>query len=189
MELKLIKKAGSAAIVSALLLTYLPQVWAEDMAVSISSPLETTMKGEPQQADVKITKEQAIELAKRYVDLPEGFALQSVSLNSYRINGSNRAAWNLSFSKKAKDQTLGYMNVTINGTTGKLVDYSFNDNDPGHKPSYPPKVDYQGAKDIAAKWIAKLNPEEQSHLAYNIQAEQAFRTPLNGSFQDRKSVV
>jgi hypothetical protein len=181
--LKLIQKAGSIAIASALLLTYMPQVWAEDTGVTVSSPLETTVKGEPQQADVKITKEQAIELTKKYVDLPEGFTLQSVSLNSYPVNGSNRSSWSLSFSKKVKDQSLGYLNVTINGTTGKLVDYSFNDNDPGHKPSYPPKVDYQGAKDIAAKWIAKLNPEEQSHLTYNIQTEQAFRTPLNGSFQ------
>jgi hypothetical protein len=86
MGLKLIKKAGSVAIASALLLTYMPQVWAEDTAVPISSLLETTMKGEPMQADVKITKEQAIELAKKYVELPEGFALQSVSLNSYPVN-------------------------------------------------------------------------------------------------------
>ena len=58
-----------------------------------------------------------------------------------------------------------------------------NDNDPEHKPSYPPKVDIRAAKELAEAFIAKMNPEKQKELLYDDSMEKAFQTPLNGYFQ------
>jgi hypothetical protein len=182
--LKLLKQAGTAALASALLFSYVPQVLAADPAAAATSPSVMPSKDAGVAAEPKISKEKALELAKTYITLPEGYTLQSVNLNTYPINSGIAApTWNLSFIKKVKEQQLGNISITINGMNGKLTGYYFSDNDPDHKPSYPPKVNYQGAKAAAAQWIAKLNPDELKQLIYNKQNEQSFRTPLNGDYQ------
>lgn len=85
--------------------------------------------------------------------------------------------------RKIKDQNYGYLNVSINGLDGTLSAYSMNDSDPDRKPSYPPKVDFLAAKDVASAFIAKVNPDKQKELIYDDSEEKAFRTPLNGNYQ------
>lgn len=87
----------------------------------------------------------------------------------------------INYMKKVKDQYYGNLRVSINGMDGSLTSYSINDNDPEHKPSYPPKVDFKGAKDVASAWIAKVNASKQKELLYNDTEENSFRTPLNGN--------
>ncbi|MGG2196644.1 S-layer homology domain-containing protein [Paenibacillus sp.] len=183
--MKLIKKASSIAVASALLLTYAPLAWADE-AASPSSSVGAPAKGKEETlpSNVNITKERAIELAKSYIDLPEGYALQSVNLNAYAVFRQKPVpTWNLYYAKRSKDHDYGSINITINGLTGKLTGYSFYNNDPNYKPSYPPKVNFQGAKEIASQWIDKLNPADRKELRYNDRQEQSFRPPLNGDYQ------
>jgi hypothetical protein len=130
--------------------------------------------------EAKVTKEQAIELAKSYVTIPEGYTVQSVNLSSNGMMGNRGVFWHISFVKLVESKNLGNMNMTINGISGRLMDYSFYSNDPNAKPSYPPKADYQGAKEVAAQWVAKLNPGEREQLLYNDILEQSLKAPLNG---------
>jgi hypothetical protein len=185
--LKLLKTIGTAAIASALLLSNVPLAFANEVGSAVSSTsLPFPGKGTSDKpVEAKITKEEAIKLAKTYIEIPEGYTLQSANLNSYSYYGygSNAPSWSLSFTKQVGDRSYGNMNVTINGSTGRLISYSSYNSDPDYKPSYPAKVDYQGAKEAAAKWIAKLNPKEQADLSYNDNQEESFKTPLNGSFQ------
>jgi hypothetical protein len=182
--LKLLKQAGTVALASALLLTYAPQVWANEAAPPIPSLPVMPTKDAPVPGEVKISKEKALGLAKTYITIPDGYTLQSVNLNTYpTFMGKNTSNWNLNYSKKVRDQYYGNISITIDGITGKLTGYYFSENDPDHKPSYPPKVNYQGAKDAAAKWIARINPDEQSQVLYNKLNEEAFKTPLNGNYQ------
>ncbi|UJF33557.1 S-layer homology domain-containing protein [Paenibacillus hexagrammi] len=180
--MKLFKQVGTVAIASALLLTAAPQVWASTPVAAskvVTLPAKTNADLEP-----TITKDKALELAKTYITIPEGYTLQSANLNSYyMMNGHNVPAWNLNFSKKVKDQYYGNINVTINGMDGTLTGYNMNDSDPDHKPSYPPKVDFTGAKAIASAWIEKVLPGKQQELLYNQMEENSFRTPLDGNYQ------
>ncbi|MDD9270627.1 S-layer homology domain-containing protein [Paenibacillus sp. GCM10023248] len=184
--MKIVKQAGTLMLASSLLLTAAPAVWANEVSVdakTISIPAYPG-GGEGQVLDAKITKEQALERAKSYIALPEGYTMQSISLNAYwGMGGRNFPTWNISYVKKVKEKNYGYMNVSINGLDGSLTAYSMNDNDPDRKPSYPPKVDFQGAKAVASAFIAKVNPDKQHELVYNDSEEKAFRTPLNGNYQ------
>ncbi|WP_338143343.1 YcdB/YcdC domain-containing protein, partial [Paenibacillus whitsoniae] len=140
--------------------------------------------GDTKQLEAKLTKEQALDKVKTYITLPDGYAIQNVSLNAYYGgNGTSIPTWNINYAKKVKDRNYGYISVSINGMDGSLTSYSFNDNDPDRKISYPPKVDYAGAKDIAAAFVAKVNPAKQGDLLYNDADEQSFRTPLDGNYQ------
>ncbi|WP_187274085.1 YcdB/YcdC domain-containing protein [Paenibacillus sp. N3.4] len=184
--MKILKQAGSLALASTLLLTAAPGVRADEAIVqskAVSLPIMPG-KDDGKQLDAKISKEQALERAKNYITIPEGFVLQSISLNAlYSMNGRNFPTWNINYTKKVKEQNYGYLNVSINGMDGTLTAFSINDNDPDHKPSYPPKVDFKAAKDVASALIAKVNPEKQKDLIYNDTEENAFRTPLNGNYQ------
>ncbi|OXM84303.1 S-layer homology domain-containing protein [Paenibacillus rigui] len=181
--MKLVKTAGTVAIASALLLTSSPPVWANEAAVGQASKIVMPVPGSAQ-VDPQITKEQAIAAAKKYIQIPDGYTLESVNLNSYMLrNGKNIPSWNLNFVKRVKDQYYGSINMTVNGLNGKLTGYSMNDNDPAHKPSYPPKADYKAAKEIAAAWILKMDLDAKEQLLYNNHDEQSFRTPLDGNYQ------
>ncbi|MDQ0872512.1 hypothetical protein QFZ77_001171 [Paenibacillus sp. V4I3] len=185
MTLKLIKQAGTLVLASTLLLTAAPGVWAAEAAVGSTSIAPPVSPGkDDKQLDAKITKEQAIERAKTYITLPEGYTFQSISLNAYyNMNGRNFPTWNINYSKMVKDRNYGSLNISINGLDGTLTSYSMNDNDPDHKPSYPPKVDFKAAKEVASAFVGKMNPEKQKELVYNDSEENAFRTPLNGNYQ------
>lgn len=189
MTLKLLKQAGTMVLASTLLLTVAPMgAWAAE-SVSGSATSAMSSPAYPGQADVsaedaKITKEQALEYAKTYITLPTDYVLQSISLNAfYGQNGQNIPTWNISYSKKVKDRFYGSANIAINGLDGTLTSYNMNDNDPEHKPSYPPKVDFQAAKELAAAFVAKVNPSKQKELLYDDSVEKTFRTPLDGNYQ------
>lgn len=188
--MKLVRKAGTVAVASAILFSVIPQAWANDApmptsSTSAASPSgKTAADGASVQVEAKISKDEAVAIAKKLVDIPEEYTLQGVSLNSnsgYR--GGYGPTWSLNYAKRVKEQYYGNISININADNGKLTNYSFYDNDPDRKVSYPPKTDYKAAKEIAAKWIDKINPEAKSQLLYNDREEQSFRTPLSGSYQ------
>jgi len=191
MNLKLLKQVGSIAVASTLLLAAVPHAWADEAAqpaAGVNASVIARPIMQPGQVDGKlpeasITKERALELAKSYVAIPSGYTLQSVSLNGYYGGSRSYPTWSISYAKKVKDQFYGNLNISINGLDGSLSSYYKNDQDPDSKPSYPPKVDFKGAKDAATAWIAKVNPGKQSDLLYNDTEEKAFRTPLDGNYQ------
>ncbi|KRF03130.1 hypothetical protein ASG89_23605 [Paenibacillus sp. Soil766] len=187
--MKLLKQAGTMVLASTLLLTVAPMgVWAAEN-VNGTASASMTSPAYPGQADIsaqdaKITKEQALEHAKAYITLPADYSLQSISLNAFYSNdGHNIPTWNISYSKKVKDRFYGSANIAINGLDGSLTSYNMNDSDPEHKPTYPPKVDFQAAKELAAAFVAKVNPSKQKELLYDDSVEKAFRTPLDGNYQ------
>lgn len=159
-----------------------------DGAAPASAPTAGMEKLPPQgaaadakaQAEAKITKDQALELAQKLVAIPQGYTVQNVSLigRSYEQTGPS---WNIGYLKKESNQYLGNINVQLSAVTGKLISYNFSNTDPSYKPSYPPKADFQGAKDIAAKWLEKMNPEALKESKYNDSNEKSFRPPLKGN--------
>ncbi|MEK8126513.1 S-layer homology domain-containing protein [Paenibacillus filicis] len=182
--MKLIKKAAPIAVASALLLSIAPQAWAADepaATASTQSSLPFPGQQEGKTVEPTVTKEQAIELAKKYVTIPADYKLESASLNAFwGYAGQNIPSWSLNYTKKIKDHYYANINVSIHGLNGKLTGYNAYTADPEKKPSYPPKVDFQAAKNIADGWLKKLNPDET--VQYNDQAEKSFRTPLNGNY-------
>lgn len=182
---KLLQTIGALTIATTLMGS--PLALAEDAAMPASAPAEGTAKAPVDaaadakaQAEAKITKEQALELAKKLVTIPDGYTVQNVSLmsNSYQGIGP---FWNIGYVKKEGNQYLGNLNVQLNAVTGKLTSFNIYNSDPSYKPSYPPKVNFQGAKDIAAKWLEQVNPQALKDSKYNDANEKSFRPPLKGN--------
>lgn len=148
---------------------------------SVVSTTTSSVQNEAQ-TDVKISKEEAIALAKKLVEVPDSYTLQGIYLNgpssaSILKEGSR---WSVEFSKFVRDRNYGSINVTVDANTGKLIGYNRYENDPDKKPVFPPKVDFQEAKRIALDYVTKYNADEIKDTRYNDLSEKNFKTPLNG---------
>lgn len=134
--------------------------------------------------DTKISRERAIELAKQFVQVPEGYKLQNVNYQSLLYSaGANRGSWNLNFTKQDKNRFYGSINVSIDADNGKLLSFYIGENNPDKKPVFPPKVQLEQAKQLAADFVAKMSPEYKDLVQYDDEFEKNFRTPLGGHVQ------
>jgi hypothetical protein len=188
--MKMSKKITVFSLTTALLLSSIsPVLAAEGAALPIptvntgpaAKPISSTdsVTDSTYAITAKISKERAIELAKSYVQIPDTYTLQGISFGSSSF-GSSSSAWNLQYGKKDSDKYYGNINVSINADSGKLLNYSYNDNDPANKPAYPPKVSLTAAKEIAEQLLKKFNPTELNNVKYNNSFEKSFKPPLNG---------
>ncbi len=189
-----VKKTAMLALSTALLLSIAPSAFAADAtsaqsSVSSSAPGPTAPVKEPstiaaptdssEAVDAKISKESAIELAKKAISLPDGYTLQGINFNSSSyLNGSG--AWSVQFEKRNENRSFGNINATIDADTGKLLNYYSYENDPDRIPSYPPRVDLQAAKQLGLSLIQKMHPDLADSLQYNSTFEDNFKSPLNG---------
>lgn len=193
--MKLLKMASSVAIASTLLLsTAAPAVMASSPKVSSTETSTSTaidsskMKSDPA-VEAKLSKEQAIEVVKRYVQIPSDYKLESAYLNSDWSLSGNRSYWNLNFIKKVDDRTYSSISANVDGNTGRLQSFSTYSDDPDQKPSFPPKVNFTDGKVIADKWLAGVNPQEYKDLKYNDRYEDEVKPPLDGNVQYHYSYV
>ncbi|NOU95190.1 S-layer protein [Paenibacillus sp. LMG 31456] len=183
------KKLGIASITSIMLLSSVAPVSAmmpeavNVMAVKPEISLGQTLSNEEAPVDTKISRERAIELAKQYVKVPDGFTLQGVGYHNAYGSGSSRGSWNMNFNKQDQKRYYGSINVSVDSDSGQLISYYINNYDPDKKPVFPPKVDLEHAKQIALDYIAKTNPDEKEQLKFYDQFEQLYRKPLTGSAQ------
>ncbi|MFE6794785.1 S-layer homology domain-containing protein [Paenibacillus chitinolyticus] len=184
--MKIILKAGTAVVTSALLFGTVTPVMASKAVTGASATIANPVsdQGKEQidisQEEVKVTKEQAVELAKKYVALPEGFSLQGANLSMSRgFGGKPAKTWNLNFSHKEKKDYYSYLSYSLDADSGALLGYNFSSKNPDSKPVYPPKTSLDQAKTIASDYIAKLSPELQKQVKYNDLRESSRKTPLN----------
>jgi Zn-dependent metalloprotease len=169
------RKAFVIGLSLTLMLSSLPPALAE---VGYSSPNQTpAVTAAPVIAE--ISKEEAIQLAKSYVEIPEGFTLEGVNYNSnYYYTG--HGVWNMSFVKKDENRHYGNAHVTIDAVSGQLNDYSLYEQIPGKKPQFPPMVNFEQAKAVAHKFVAKVDAAIVPNLVYNNEYDKSQKPPLSG---------
>ncbi|MBO9605974.1 MAG: S-layer homology domain-containing protein [Paenibacillaceae bacterium] len=197
--MKLSKKTAILGLSTALLLSAVPPVFADE-AIAVPAPSVNwgplsqekinlmiaagelppgTKAGNDSAVDAKISKEKAIELAAGYIAIPEGYILQSVNYNSSNVPAGH-GVWYLNYIKQKDDRYYGNINFSIDGDNGTLLNYNSYENDPDRKPVYPPPVDLAKAKQLAGDLLQKMNASQAANVAYNNDYESSFKTPLTG---------
>ncbi|WP_127584427.1 S-layer homology domain-containing protein [Paenibacillus koleovorans] len=186
------KKTAALALSTALLLSLAPSAFADEAVSGMApaKPISSSLpigaggssgsgsSGASTAVNAKISKDAAVEAAKQAVSIPSDYVLQNISFSS-SMSGSG-GAWGLSFEKRDQNRYLGSLNVTINADNGQLIQYSSYVNDPDQVPSYPPKVDFAGAKTLAQELLQKMHAGEIDSLLYNTEFEKSFKPPLSG---------
>ena len=184
------KKQLIVTLAAAVALTTVPAgAWAE-VAVRADQPIPAITEGsvpilpeevgEEAPADVAVSRDKAVELAKQLVKIPADYTLQSASYQTERLATGTRSAWNLSFVKRVNGKHLGSIHTRIDAGSGELLGYNTYLNDPTRKPVYPPKVDREQAQGLAEAFIAEVGKSYAGELRYNADFGIQFRPPLNG---------
>lgn len=125
----------------------------------------------------KISKEQAIEIAKKAFPIPKEFVQQNVEFQS-NWWGNGVAAWIIQWDRQ-NPPNYGHFQIIVDAATGSVLSMDMYDNS-NQKPTYPPKVDMSKAKDIALDFIQKHFPEQSKSIVYDTRFEQSSKPPLSG---------
>ncbi|GIP34413.1 YcdB/YcdC domain-containing protein [Paenibacillus sp. J2TS4] len=140
----------------------------------------TGKEAEEASARAKINKDRAIELAKASAEVPADYSVQNISFNTWSST-SKAGAWNISFVKEEQDRFYGNIQVTVDAESGQIIYISKYANDPANRPSFPPKVELEQAKDIAGKLLQRYNPSLRDTVQYNGEMEKWAKPPLDGN--------
>jgi|GEM_PF-360768 len=166
---KRIGKATAILITATMLAAMLPAAAFAEKAgegvtdsMSIEASSDQASAAEPAQdpqsneaKSASITKTKAEELARKYVNIPEEYTLQGANLSADRLIKGTRNVWGLSFVKRVNGQHMGNIYVGIHADNGQLMSYNYY-NAADTKPSYPLKVERDGAESVAASFISEV---------------------------------
>lgn len=127
--------------------------------------------------EAKITKEQALDIAQSFVSVPMGY-----QLTNQQFFGSwyERAVpvWVFNWNLKDESKPAGY-EVVVHALNGEVL--SFNWWKKEEKPvTFPPKVKWAEAKQIAYDYIKKQFPAQANEVKLEREEEPAGNPPLSG---------
>jgi hypothetical protein len=117
-------------------------------------------KDKPVLAEVKITKEQAIEIAKQTFVIPDDMNAPNGGLSQ----STGGAAWRLDWQSPSKSATRIYINVQIDAVTGAILGYSRSSNQPASVADL--KYSRSEAFKLASDWVEKLAADKKGALRY-----------------------
>jgi hypothetical protein len=186
-------KTFGAAGMAALMLLMAAPLAAADKAVipdagagSVSGTGTEYTEAEPAANDptlAKISKDEAVALARKLLKIPDDFKLESVGFSS-RVYGSasgSAGIWRMEFFKENKQKRYyARISASIDADKGDLLNYYSYENDPAKKPSYPPKEDYDSAKTIAESFVRTMAPDKYSQVRLYELENYRSKPPLQG---------
>lgn len=189
--MKKAKQLGAVGLTLALLLMSVPPVMADSAVNSGGGQSSSTgVDGRASveiadPANVKVSKEEAIDLSKKLVNVPDDFQLQSVSFSgNVYMTGKSRGVWRLEFTKQdRKKQYYAQISVNVDAENGDLLGFWSYVNDPGKKPSFPPKVDRDAAKTIAHEFLSSRAAGKLAHVRLYEVEDNRPKPPLQGDVQ------
>ncbi|MCF6410103.1 YcdB/YcdC domain-containing protein [Pseudalkalibacillus salsuginis] len=130
----------------------------------------TTAAIKSAEEEAEISKEEAIEISKKSVDIPDDFVQEQVRFHANW--GGTEQVWRVSWRKQT--QKYHEIEVTINAHTGSVVEIHFFKEPENDRVVFPPKTDFQEAVKIAEKYIEKHYPEKSENLKLDETAMEEY---------------
>lgn len=130
--------------------------------LSIEKPIQTTP------ASKNVTQDQAVEIAKKQFNIPADAVLENVYFNDVD-QYQQFPVWNLNWRYGGQSQT--WINVSINGNTGQITNYS--KEDPSRYQPYSDNqtikqvVNYEQALEKAKEVLKAFAPTELNQLTFD----------------------
>ncbi|MGC5327554.1 S-layer homology domain-containing protein [Brevibacillus sp. SYSU BS000544] len=114
-------------------------------------------------SDVKLSKEQAIAQAKKYVSIPEGYQLDNTS---FRAGDTWRPfpEWSFNWVKKTPNSDYGFpsISVSVHADTGELTSYSTYN--PTQAAPVKSTISRTNATKVAEDFISRVSPQKMESV-------------------------
>lgn len=134
----------------------------------------------------KISKEQAIEIASKFINIPNDYTQQSVNYQSNWYPGS-RTVWNINWNKERKNDSFGNISITVDAETGTVISMNRWENDFEQPPAYPPKFNWESARKVAEQFVQQKAPQKANNVKLDDSNETIQKPPLQGNASYRYS--
>lgn len=134
--------------------------------------------------DKFITKEQALEIARKYAPLKANHKLENASL--YTDYNGTTANWNFSWNYNNPDKKeYSYINISIEAISGEVRNLSKYDNVVDNATANgEPKYNMEKSKELAEKFLSMIAPEKfaQTEYRYDIYQNNNIEKPAYYNF-------
>jgi len=122
----------------------------------------------PLVGEVELSQDQVLEIAKKYqayfqINLPE---ISSINYDS-NYYSTKRGVWNISWYNDGRSEKYYYYNMTIDASTGELINYYSSDNDSSSENADQSKLSYETAKELAISTVKELAPSRAHQVTLN----------------------
>lgn len=153
-------------------------------AIKTSLELTPEEKREIEQNKKYLTREQALEIAKKYVKIDKKLELESESL--YKNYDNSGATWSFSWSyNDASKNEYSYVNISINAENGEIVSlYSYDSVRDNAARTGTPKYNIEKAKELAENFLNAVLPEKFAQTEYraNLNQNNQVDKPISYNF-------
>ncbi|MGO4888767.1 YcdB/YcdC domain-containing protein [Anaerobacillus sp. MEB173] len=139
----------------------------------------TTAAEEEAIAAAEISRDKAIEIAKKAVTIPADYTQQGVSFHTNWMGAES--VWQIEWRKESR-ASFHEIRVTVNADTGEIAGINvWNHNMDQENPPFPPKYNFDGAVDIAKDYINSIFPNKTDELYLDPMSKEWFE---NRPFRD-----
>lgn len=145
-----LKRTAAAALAMGMFFTSVPY------AVLADAPAGTTSAS-------SITQDQAIEIAKKYIAIPEGYKLRNVSFHDAKDGqgpfGSG-SVWMINFAKEDR-YDYGYINLAVDANNGRLLNYDFSQRE---ESALENAISREEARTKALQYLKRFAPDKADQV-------------------------
>ncbi|QHE50755.1 YcdB/YcdC domain-containing protein [Pontibacillus sp. HMF3514] len=130
--------------------------------------------------EAKISKEEAIKLAKQAIEIPEDYEREDVRFDTrYRDTQVWQIRWN-----KRDDRSYHNIRVTVDAETGDVISLHQHHNEQDEERNFPPEVDYNKAVSIAQSYIMKHHSGLKGGLVLDeVTKKRSQERPFRRSYE------
>lgn len=127
------------------------------LAEGSTTVIESPTSQDTQENNQKISRDEAVDVVKKMVNIPKGLVLRNSSLNPDWRN-PNEQVWDLDwYSDSSNSGEHQYLNARVNAETGELV--SFNRQHATNSNTKSSRLSRDGAQKLAEDFLQRVQPE------------------------------
>lgn len=167
----------STVLVSSIILSGVTPAFANTTVLQneVRAPI-TTAALEEAMKEAKVKKEEAIALAQKAVNIPEGFKQENISFDSNWMG--NTEVWRIEWRKSGDGHHQ--ISVTVDANKAEVIGLDIWSNTREEEATFPPKVDYDEAVTIAKDYIQNLYPNKLKDVKLDeLTKERSSKDPYN----------
>lgn len=144
------------------------------MAKSSENALAPAEQKEVDDASKLLTKEQATESVKKWVEIPDSLTLRGANLG---LEGglSQKRVWSFDWSQEESTDGYNYASARVDAATGEVL--GFNAYSPNQQSKSPDAIERTAAKAIADAFIKKIQPDRVQQVEFSEVMDNGQKYP------------
>lgn len=147
-----------------------------ETTIEVNATVDTNTTDQKLISSANIQKEEAVEIAKKYIKNLDEYKLNSI--NSY-TDYEKRLIWDMYWIKEVEGNPVSNIQISVDSEKGQIISYNFY-NYSQTPAQFPAKITVEEAKKIADDYIKEIFPDLLGKIEADDHFLKSFKAPLSG---------